>query len=92
MTELHSVAEVKNRFSEFISRVAYSNRRMVITKRKKPIAALVNLETLRQVENIAESKGLASVIGKWKDFEKISPDIKTAYRSRNTDNPRNVSF
>lgn len=76
------VAEVKNKFSEYVAKVAYTNQHLIITKRNKPIAALVDLATLKRAEKIEEKLGLASVIGRRKNFDEIIPDIDDAIKSR----------
>lgn len=92
MEEKVSVADVKNRFSEYIAKVAYSNRTIIITKRNRPIAAIVDLDFLKKVKTANEIKGLSSVVGKWKNFHEISTDIDKSYKSRNKDKLRNVSI
>lgn len=45
-----SVANAKSRLSELLAKSAYGHERFVITRRNKPIAALVSLDDLRIVE------------------------------------------
>ena len=66
-----SVAEAKSHISEFIAKSAYNNERFVITRRNKPVAALVSLDDLRIIEQYEERKGLADVIGKWEGFDEV---------------------
>jgi prevent-host-death family protein len=87
-----SVADVKSHLSEYIAKVAFSHKRFIITKRNKPIAALVDINDLMQVENAEETKGLASIIGKWKNFDDISENVSKTYKSRQKDKLRNVSI
>lgn len=87
-----SVAEIKSRFSEYISRVAYSREKIIITKRSKPIAALIDISDLQKLDSINEIKGLSGVVGKWKNFHEISKGIEKVYRDRKKDKPRNVSL
>tara|TARA_B100002003_G_C13620917_1_gene318511 strand:+ start:40 stop:315 length:276 start_codon:yes stop_codon:yes gene_type:complete len=87
-----SVAEIKSHFSEYISKVAYSQEKIIITKRNKPIAALIDMNELKKLNNVKEISGLSSVIGKWKNFHEISEEIDKAYRLRKRDKPRNVSI
>ena len=67
-----SIAEIKSRLSEFIAKSAYTNEKIIITRRNKPVAALVSMDDLRKIEQYSERKGLAAVAGKWKDFEEVS--------------------
>lgn len=71
-----SVAEMKSHLSEYIAKSMYNQDVFIITKRNKPVAALVNLDDLRFIEQKKERKGLASIIGKWKKFEEVDDAIK----------------
>jgi prevent-host-death family protein len=46
MTIKVAVADAKKRFSELLGRVAYGQARVIITRRGKPIAALVPLSDM----------------------------------------------
>lgn len=67
-----SVAEAKSHLSELLAKSAYNNEKFIITRRNKPIAALVSLDDLRKIEQHEERKGLAELSGKWSDFEEVS--------------------
>ena len=92
MNEKVSVAQMKSRLSEFIAKVAYSNKRIIITKRSKPVAALIDIDTFEKIEGMDEAKGLVSVIGRWEGFEEIASDIHRIYNSRKEDESRDVSI
>jgi len=92
MKEHASVAKMKSHLSEYIAKVAYSNHRIIITKREKPVAALVDIPSLEKIESMDEALGLASVIGKWKNFEEIAGEIQHIYEGRKKDELRNVSI
>lgn len=49
-----SVAEAKSRFSELISR-AGSGERFVIQRRERPVAALISVDELEQLERAAKT-------------------------------------
>jgi prevent-host-death family protein len=87
-----SVAEAKSNFSEYISRVAFANEKLIITKRGKPVAGLVSLEDIKRLKQKSESAGLKKVIGKWKNFDEIESEIKKTYNKRSKEQGRNVSF
>ena len=75
-----SVANAKSRISELIAKNQFSHERFIITKRDKPVAALVSLEDLKILEQYEEKQGLASIAGKWKGFEEVTEamgDIET---------------
>lgn len=71
-----SFAETKSHLSELIAKSAYAGERIVITKRNKPVAALVSLEDLRIIEQHEQCQGLAPIAGKWKDFEEVGERIE----------------
>ena len=75
-----SVANAKSRISELIAKSQFSHERFIITKRDKPVAAIVSLEDLKILEQYEEKQGLAAVAGKWKGFEEVTEamgDIET---------------
>jgi len=45
-----NVVEAKARFSELLARVAYGRERIIIARRGKPMAAVINLEDLARLE------------------------------------------
>ncbi|MCL5070597.1 MAG: type II toxin-antitoxin system prevent-host-death family antitoxin [Actinobacteria bacterium] len=87
-----SVAEAKSNFSEYISRVAFANEKLIITKRGKPIAGLVSLEDIKKLKRESASGGLSQAIGKWENFDEIKSEIKKIYNKRSKEQGRNVSF
>jgi len=87
-----SIAEAKSHFSEYVSKVAYAGEKFLITKRGKPLVALVSIEDLKNIKAGKEEKGLSEIIGKWKNFEEIEDNIDKIYSSRKEDRRRDVSF
>ena len=87
-----SVAEAKSNFSEYVAKVAYAGEKYVITKRGKPLVALISIEDLKNIRDIQESDKISDIIGKWKNFEEIEKDINRAYFSRKKDRGRDVPF
>ncbi len=88
-----SVAEAKSHLSELLAKSAYNNEKFIITRRNKPIAALVSIDDLRKIEQYEERKGLSDLIGKWSGFEEISEfidDVKAIRKKGGTG--RDVSF
>ena len=71
-----SVAQAKSHLSELLAKSAYNNEKFIITRRNKPIAALVSLDDLRIIEQHEERKGLATLSGKWSDFEELAEYIE----------------
>ncbi len=70
-----SVAEAKSHISELIAKSQYSHERFIITKRNKPVAALVSLDDLKILEQHEEKQGLAAIAGKWQDFDEVTDAI-----------------
>lgn len=46
-----SVAQAKNQFSDLLNRVIYRNERIIVTKRGKPVGAIVALGELKSQED-----------------------------------------
>ncbi len=88
-----SVANAKSHLSELIAKSSYGHERFVITRRNKPVAALVSLEDLQIIEQHEERQGLASVAGRWKGFDEVAENIEDISRLRKDGGRgRNVSF
>ncbi len=66
-----SVAKAKSHISELIAKSQYSHERFIITKRDKPVAALVSLDDLKILEQHEEKQGLAAIAGKWQGFDEV---------------------
>ncbi len=79
-TTLVSVAEAKSHISELIAKNQHSHDRFIITRRDKPVAALVSLDDLNILEQYEEKQGLAAIAGKWQGFDEVTEamgDIET---------------
>lgn len=50
------VGELKARLSDLVSQSAYQGKRFIITRHNKPVAALVSIEDLKEME-----KALAAI-------------------------------
>ena len=88
-----SVAKAKSHISELIAKSQYSHERFIITKRDKPVAALVSLDDLAILEQHEEHQGLAAIAGKWQAFNEVADamgDIETLRASGGKG--RNVSL
>jgi prevent-host-death family protein len=69
------------------------HERFIITRRNKPVAALVSIEDLRIIEQHEERAGLAGIAGKWPEFDEVATsmgDIAELRRAGGGD--RNVSL
>jgi prevent-host-death family protein len=67
-----SVAKAKSHISELIAKSQFSHERFIITKRDKPVAALVSLDDLKKLEQYEEKQGLATIAGKWQGFDEVA--------------------
>ncbi len=67
-----SVAHTKSHLSELIARSAHGHERFIITRRNKPVAALVSIDDLKIIEQHEERAGLAEVAGKWPEFDELA--------------------
>ena len=85
------VAEVKARLSEYVSLSASRGDRIVITRRGRPVAALVSLEDLQTLSQAEKRKGLSELMGRWKDFGDIAGSVERIYQARRDDGYRDVS-
>ncbi len=70
-----SVAEAKSHLSEIIAKSIHGHERFIITRRDKPVAALINLDDLEIIEQHQERQGLAAVASTWPDFEEVATSL-----------------
>lgn len=88
-----SVAEAKSHLSELIAKNAHSHERFIITRRDKPVAALVSIEDLHLIEQHRERQGLSAVAGKWRGFAEVAASLEDlAALRRKGGGGRDVSF
>lgn len=88
-----SIVKVKTHISELVIKSAYNNERYIITKRNKPVAALVSIEDLKILEQHEEKSGLIEIIHQWKDFEEIAEALTPVSKLRASGGKaRNVSL
>ncbi len=88
-----SIAHAKSRLSELIAKSSFGHERFIITRRNKPVAALVSLEDLRIIEQHEEHQGLLAVAGKWPEFEEVAASLADVEQVRKMAGAgRNVSL
>lgn len=68
-TKQVSTVEIRERLSDMINRVAYGKDRLTLTRRKKPIAAIVPLEDLELLEKIEDSLDLLVAMRELENLE-----------------------
>ena len=86
------MAEIKSHLSEFLAVSHKEGKRIIVTKRGKPYAAIISIDDLTNLEQMDEKQSLAEIAGKWGHFNEIAPSIEQVYRSRSEDKQRHVSF
>lgn len=77
------IADVKKRLSDYLDRAV--DCRVVITRRNRPVAAIVGMEDLRSLERKDARKGLLSLLGRWEGFDELEGDIRNALESRHSE-------
>jgi prevent-host-death family protein len=96
MNEKINVAEAKKRFSELLARAAFNGEHFIITRRGKPMAALVDLEQLARVEGHAiesdAATGLLGAAGALADHMTFEDIMRDVVRSRESARPRPVDL
>ena len=71
-----SIADVKARISEIVAKSQHSHQRFLLTRRAKPVAAIVSLEDLQWLQQRVERQGLAAIAGKWQNFEEVAESLE----------------
>jgi prevent-host-death family protein len=82
-SEHPSVAEAKARFSHYL-RSAESGQAVVITRRGRPVAALVSASDLAEIERLRAAgpeKGLAGLAGGWEGSDELRERIEIHSRT-----------
>lgn len=79
--EAVSVAEAKRRFSELIDRVQNGDR-LVVSRRGKPVMALVPIEVAGRGPARPAPLGLAAVAGALSDWDDLEDAVKEIYAER----------
>ena len=98
MAEKVSAAQAKAQFSALVAEVAYGGKHFVIERRGKPMAALVSVADLEQLESRQPAEthrpGFLALVGAWKDVEdeEIDHFIADIYAERERDYGRPVNL
>lgn len=91
-----TVAEFKRRFSELVADVRYHGERIIVARRRTPVAALVGLDDLEQLSKTpttgAPRRGLLAALGAWGDDTELDRLTNEIYAARETSVDRPVSF
>ena len=93
-----SVAQAKAELSALMAAVAYQGQRIVIERRGKPMAALVSVDDLEQIDGeratSARPRGALALIGAWGDLgdREIEAMVADIYAAREQDTGRPVEL
>ena len=96
MAKKVSSAEAKAKFSALVAEVAFGGQHVIIERRGKPLAALINISDLEQLEHghatSAHPRGALALVGAWKDVPDGDMDrlLSDIYSSREKDMGRPV--
>jgi len=99
---IKGTADVKTRLSEFINRVLYRDERIIISRRGKPIAALVSLEDLHRLEALEreEKRGddsesdhaIMRAFGGWSTRDDLDELVTEIYANREAVRGREINL
>ena len=98
MTRRVSVARAKAELSALMAAVAYQGQHVVIERRGKPMAALVSVGDLEQIEReraaSARPRGALALVGAWGDLDdrEIEAMVADIYAAREQDTGRDVAL
>ena len=84
-----TVAEVKKQLSSWVHQVEHGEP-VIITRRGKPVAALVSTGDLEQLERLRAAgpgAGLAGLAGGWEGSEELADDVLRPVRTLERPNP-----
>ncbi len=98
MPKTISAAQAKANLSSLMAEVAQGKERILIARRGKPVAALVSVDDLRDLEeekpSAGKTRGALALVGLWKDLNEQELDalIADIYASREEDTGRAVEL
>ena len=83
MVNTVGVGEARRRLSEIMSPVVYRGERFLISRRGRPMAALVSPHDLAVLEQEpAAPGGLLGAVGAWAEFDELDQVVEDIYRQR----------
>ena len=86
------VIDLKRHLSNYVGQSQHGNVRVIVTKHRKPVAAVVSMNDLYMLEAQDATSGLSSIVGKWSDFNEMESSLKQVVDMRSKDGGRDVSF
>lgn len=82
MEKTLSIAEAKNKFSDLINRAVYRHERITISKRGKPVAVIMSIDDLNQIDEqekrrlLKRAKAIEKSTKKYIPFEQFVRDYE----------------
>lgn len=70
MSDPISTAEARDRFSEVLNRAAFGKERVVLTRRGKPLAAVVPIEDVEALEAMEDAADIAEARLRYEEWER----------------------
>ena len=98
MTTRVSVAKAKAELSALMAAVAYQGQHVIIERRGRPMAALVSVDDLEQIDReraaSTRPRGALALIGAWSDVDdrEIEAMVADIYAAREQDTGRQVEL
>jgi prevent-host-death family protein len=77
--EFMTIGEARDSFSDAISRVAFGKARIVLTRRGKPLAALVPIEDIEALEALEDARDAALIrdrLAEWREAGKPGASLE----------------
>jgi prevent-host-death family protein len=96
LTERVSIGHAKAHLSELVAAVVQGGRRVILERRGRPLAALVSLDELDDLERagqpLAAPQGALALVGAWAalDDAEIDALVEEVYAQRERDLPRPI--
>jgi prevent-host-death family protein len=72
MSSRQSASTIRQNFSDIVNRAAYGGERIIVHRRKKPVAAVVPIEDLRLLEQMEDELDIKAALKALKDPDGIS--------------------
>jgi len=98
MTTRVSVSKAKAELSALMAAVAYQGQHVIIERRGRPMAALVSVDDLEQLDReraaAVRPRGALALIGAWSDLDdrEIDAMVADVYAARARDTGRQVEL
>ena len=83
-----SVAEAKRRFADVLGTVRYQGQRYVVERNGTPMAALVPVADLHEIDGAVERPGFLALVGAFEDEPSYAESLAEAVSGRRTQRSR----